>query len=57
MIWDVKSCIVELSRIVESSDVWLWFNDDVWLWFDDYDLMMMFDYEVAYDDWLWSCLW
>ena len=41
MIWDVKSYIVELSRIVELSEVWLWF--------DDYDLMMMFVYEVDYE--------
>ena len=36
MIWDVKSYIVELSRIVELSEVWLWSLIVIWwLWFND----------------------
>jgi hypothetical protein len=49
MIWDVKSCIVELSRIVELSEVWLWSVIVIrWLWFND---------DVCLWSWLWTWLW
>ena len=53
MIWDVKSYIVELSRIVELSEVWLWSLIVIWwLWFNDdifYEVDYEFDYEVVFD--------